>query len=97
MFIFRNFILMILQILYFAANVFQIILIIRAIMSWFFPHSYNRFYQILIQITEPVLSRVRRFLPQMSIDISPLIVILFIDFIFKGFILKTLYQIFYNM
>ena len=97
MFVIRNLTLLLLQVIYFAANVFEVILIIRAVMSWFFHNPYNRFYQLLIQITEPVLSRVRRFLPAMSIDISAIIVILIIDFIIKGFILKTLFQFFVGM
>ncbi|MBN1327326.1 MAG: YggT family protein [Candidatus Cloacimonetes bacterium] len=97
MFVFRNLLITIIRLLYAAANIFEILLIIRAVMSWFMPNPYNRFYQILIQITEPVLYQIRRFLPRMSIDFSPMIAILIIEFIIKGFILISLAQLVANM
>ncbi|MBN2460827.1 MAG: YggT family protein [Candidatus Cloacimonetes bacterium] len=90
MFALKNLLLTFIKLLYTIANIFEVILIIRAVMSWFIPSHDNRIFLILVRITEPVLYRIRRFLPAMSIDFSPLIAILIVDFIIKGFILRTL-------
>ncbi|MCD6102316.1 MAG: YggT family protein [Candidatus Cloacimonetes bacterium] len=57
------------------------IIIIRAIISWFSPNYSNPFIHFLITVTEPVLSPIRRLIPIRGIDISPIIVILIIEFI----------------
>jgi len=49
--------------------------------------------RFLYQITEPVLWRVRRFLPPLGgLDLSPLIVILAIVFL-QQFLVPTLYEL----
>ncbi|WKZ32515.1 MAG: YggT family protein [Thermodesulfobacteriota bacterium] len=69
------------------------IIVIRAILSWVNPDPYNPIVRFLYQITEPVLGRVRRMLPQMGgLDISPLVVILIIYFIQAG-IIPSLYEL----
>ncbi|MBE7414592.1 MAG: YggT family protein [Deltaproteobacteria bacterium] len=69
------------------------IIVIRAIISWVNPDPYNPIVRFLYQITEPVLGRVRRILPQMGgLDISPLIVILIIYFVQAG-IIPSLYEL----
>lgn len=62
-----------------AIDIYMIIIVIRAVMSWFSPNPYNRFFQFLISITEPVLGRIRRFLPVSGIDFSPFIVIILLS------------------
>jgi YggT family protein len=61
--------------------VFQIYIFIvigRAIISWVNPDPYNPIVRFLYNATEPVLSRMRRFLPlQFSgIDFSPIALLL---------------------
>ena len=76
-------------------DIYMIIVIIRAVLSWF-PINRNgsmfRIYLFLIQITEPVLSRVREFLsrmiPNMAIDFSPFIVIILLN-ILRNFIARA--------
>lgn len=60
-------------------DLYIIVIIIRAIMSWFTANPHNQIYQLLIQITEPVLAPFRRLLPAMTIDFSPLIVIILLQ------------------
>ena len=62
-----------------ALDLYMIAIIIRAIVSWFSPDPYNQIYQFLIKLTEPVLGRIRRFLPNSTIDFSPFIAILLIS------------------
>ncbi|HOD54999.1 MAG TPA: YggT family protein, partial [Candidatus Cloacimonadota bacterium] len=64
------------------------VLIIRAIISWFSPDPYNPLYRALINITEPVLDPFRRVLPAFAgMDLSPIVVILIIEYIIKGMVL----------
>ena len=73
-------------------DIYMIIIIIRAVLSWF-PiernSSFFRIYFFIIQITEPVLGRVREFLsrmvPNMAIDFSPFIVIILLN-VLRNFI-----------
>jgi len=60
-------------------QIYVYIVIIRALISWFNPDPRNQLYRLLYDITEPVLLRIRRLLPDMrGIDISPIVLILLI-------------------
>ena len=60
-------------------QIYVYIVIIRALISWFNPDPRNQLYRLLYDITEPVLLRIRRILPDMrGIDISPIVLILLI-------------------
>ena len=67
------------------------IVIGRAILSWVNPDPYNPIVRFLHDVTEPVLSRIRRMLPVLggSIDFSPMILILAIYFL-MSFLVPTL-------
>lgn len=41
---------------------FELVMVIRAVMSWIMPGDANRFTQIVYGITEPVIAPVRRLL-----------------------------------
>ncbi len=76
-------------------NLYVIIIIIRAILSWFNPNPYNPGMVFLIKITDPVLERIRRLLPLGSgvgLDLSPIIAIFGLLFI-KYFLVASLYDI----
>ncbi|HHE37116.1 MAG TPA: YggT family protein [Candidatus Cloacimonetes bacterium] len=66
-------------------DIYMILIILRAILSWFSPDPYNPLYQLLIRITEPVLGRIRKLVPTPGIDFSPFIAIILIQII-SGFI-----------
>ena len=59
------------------------IVIIRALLSWVSPDPYNTIVQFLRSATDPLLYRVRRWLPMSfgGIDFSPIIVIAAIIFL----------------
>ena len=70
--------------MFFLANlidIYIIIIVVRAIISWFPINRYNPFIIALYNITEPVLKPIRRLIPISGIDFSPLIVILILEFI----------------
>jgi YggT family protein len=74
--------------------IYMWIVIIRALISWVSPNPYNPIVRFLYRATEPVLGRVRRWLPigGMGIDFSPLIVILVIYFL-RIFLVRILFQL----
>ena len=68
------------------------LIIIRAVVSWFNPDQFNPMYQFLMRVTEPVLEPLRRLLPPMGLDISPIIAILAIWFL-QRFLVSSLYDL----
>ncbi len=72
------------------------LVIIRAFISWVNPDPYNPIVQFLYKTTEPLLERIRRFLPAMPIDISPIIAIVLI-YMLKNFIIGVLMEIAYSL
>jgi YggT family protein len=69
---------------------YVLLIIIRALLSWFSPNPYNKLVQLLFRATEPVLSPIRRIVPLQGIDISPIIAILLIDMVVKRLIIGLL-------
>jgi len=70
------------------------VVIISAVMSWVNPDPYNPIVRALRSLTEPVLYRVRKWLPFVyigGIDLSPIVVLVGIQFI-KIFVIQSLYQ-----
>ncbi|HEU0264156.1 MAG TPA: YggT family protein [Geobacterales bacterium] len=63
-------------------TIYMFIMAARAIISWFSPDPYNPIVSFLIQTTEPLLRRFRRFIPPIgAIDITPIVVFLLIIFL----------------
>jgi YggT family protein len=55
---------------------------LRAILSWFSLDPRNPLIQMLDQITEPILSPLRRVVPRIGmIDITPLVAIILLQFL----------------
>jgi len=80
-----------------ALDIYMYIIIGRAIISWVNADPYNPIVRFLYKATEPVLYRVRRFMPDMGgLDLSPLVVI-FAIYVFKLFIIKSLYMMAYSL
>lgn len=68
------------------------LILIRALISWVNPDPFNPVVQFLNRTTEPILQPIRRLLPPMGIDISPIIAFLAIIFL-KSFLVATLFDI----
>ena len=60
-------------------EVYNYIILARVLMSWIIQDPFNKFYQFLYRLTEPVLAPIRNILPQMGLDISPIIVFFAIE------------------
>jgi YggT family protein len=90
LFIIGNLIEAIARVLGMVLNIYMFIIIVRALASWFSMDPYNPLYQFLIRITEPVLWRVRKYLPAAAgVDFSPIVVILIIYFL-QAFVVQSL-------
>jgi len=91
MFIAKNFIMAVAQLIDFLLTAYMWIVIGRAVVSWVSADPYNPVVRFLHEATEPVLSRIRRLLPISvgGFDFSPVIVILCIIFL-QSFLVPTL-------
>ena len=64
------------------AYAFNFAVLGRVVMSWIVPDGKDPMSQMLHQITEPVLSPIRRILPSTGMfDLSPMIALLLLNFI----------------
>lgn len=58
-------------------DLYILAVIVRVVLSWINFDPHNPFVKFLIQITEPVLKKIRQAVPSISgIDFSPMILIL---------------------
>ncbi|RLK51408.1 YggT family protein [Alkalispirillum mobile] len=67
----------VIQVLSLLFTLYTVIIIIQVIMSWVNPHSHHPGVAILHSLSEPVLSPIRRMLPDLGgLDLSPLVALL---------------------
>lgn len=93
MFIIKNLFSALAGIIHLIITLYIYMIIARAVVSWINVNPYNAFVRFLVQSTEPVLSRIRRYMPDLGgIDISPLVLILILVFVDR-FIVVTLRQL----
>ena len=93
MFVFRHFIDAIATVIDLVLGFYMWVLIIRAVISWVNPDPYNPVVRILYNMTDPLMYRVRRFLPLVfgGIDLTPMVLILIIVFL-RNFLVPTLHD-----
>lgn len=97
MFLLGNFILAVAKLVNFVFDAYIIIVFARAVISWVNADPYNPIVRFLVQATDPLLSRIRRYVPLLGgIDISPMILILAILFL-QNLLVPTLQQIALNL
>ena len=79
-------------------NVLMILIFARVLGSWFIrdPYAIPKPYYVIIQLTEPILGPFRkllsRFQGNMGIDISPVLAIIVLNFIYR-MLYRFLYQL----
>ena len=62
--------------LYALIGLYELLIFVRIIVSWFGLSYGNRWMRLLIQITEPLLAPMRRFVPTVGMfDVSPMIAV----------------------
>jgi YggT family protein len=94
MFILANFLIAVAKALQIVLTLYMYVIIAQAILSWVSPDPYNPIVRFIRNITEPVLYRVRSWLPVVfgGIDFSPIVVILGIVFL-QSFVVNSLYML----
>jgi len=72
-------------------NLFQILILVRAVLSWMPHNQFNQIISIIYQVTEYILKPIRNTLPFVfsGIDFSPIIAFLLIGFIKKILLLAV--------
>ncbi len=96
MFVLGNFIEGVAKVLDMVLTIYIWIIVIRALISWVNPDPYNPVVQFLYRVTEPVLRPIRRWLPNIGIDFSPVVVIAVIIFI-QTFVVQSLIQLAFRL
>ena len=93
MFVVNNFMMAIAQLIDFLLSAYMWIIIGRAVISWVNADPYSPVVRFLYEVTEPLLSRIRKLLPfsMGGIDFSPMILIMVIMFL-QSFLVPTLKQ-----
>lgn len=94
MFVWTNLVIWIAQLLDSLLWLYFWIVIIATIMTWIEPNPYNPIVRAIYSITEPVFDFVREHIPVIfgGIDLSPLVVIIAIEF-FQQYLIPTLTHI----
>ena len=63
----------------------------RVIMSWISPAGNDPVSPILHQLTEPILSPIRRFMPETGMfDLTPMVALLLLNFVVRPLILSVI-------
>ncbi len=97
MFMLGNFIMAIAKLINVVLSAYIWLVIGRAVISWVNADPYNPVVRFLVQVTDPLLQRIRRVVPFMGgIDLSPMILIFGIVFL-QNFLVPTLMQIGMNL
>ena len=96
MFVLSNLLLALSQVLDIGLSVFYWMILIRALLSWVSPDPSNPIVQFLHRATDPVLDPIRRLMPPMPIDISPILAFLAIIFL-RSFLVQTLRDLAYRL
>ena len=98
MFVASNFLKAVASILDFLLTAYMWVIIGRAVISWVNADPYNPIVRFLYEITEPLLGRIRRYLPVSmgSMDFSPVILIVIIMFL-QSFLVPTIKQMAHGM
>ncbi|MBF0619437.1 MAG: YggT family protein [Candidatus Omnitrophica bacterium] len=96
MFVLSNFLVAFAKVLGIGLEVYQWIIIGRVLASWLNPDPFNPIVRFLEQATDPVLAPIRRVIPPMGLDLSPMIVILIIMFC-RYFLVQTLYDLAFSL
>jgi len=87
-----NFLSAVARLIDFALGAYVWVVIARAVISWVNPDPYNPIVRFLRQVTDPLLDRIRRYLPAMGgLDLSPIILIMAIYFL-QSFLVPSLQQ-----
>lgn len=90
MFVIKNFLVALAGLVDLVFTIYIFVIIGRAVITWVNADPYNPVVRFLHQATDPLLYRIRRFIPVIGgIDFSPMVLLLAVIFL-KSFIVPTL-------
>lgn len=92
MFVLSNFVDALASVVSILLTIMYWLILIRALLSWVSPDPFNPLVQFLMRTTEPILEPIRRLLPPLPLDISPIIAFFIIIFL-RRFLVATLYDL----
>ncbi len=93
MFILGHFFTTIAKLLHFVFQAAIILFLIRAVMSWLQPDTRQPVVSFIYRITDPVLYRIRQFMPSFgTLDLSPMVIIVVCWFL-DSFLVSSLADI----
>ncbi len=93
MFVISNFLNALASLVNFVLSAYMWVIIGRVIISWVNADPYNPIVRFIYDITDPLLQRIRRYIPIFGggLDFSPMILILAIIFL-RSFLVPTLHH-----
>ena len=97
MFVFANILEAIIYVVDTVLTIYSFVVIVACLISWVNPDPYNPIVRILRNLTEPVLWRIRKYLPftyVSGLDLSPVVLLLAIQLI-RMIVVKSLMQALY--
>ncbi len=67
-------------------------ILLRVLFSWLRPHPNNAIVRLIYQITEPILSPLRRYVPAFGgLDITPMIALMLLELV-RTLVLSILFR-----
>lgn len=99
MFVFGNLIGTLANLLDFAMQALMLVLLVNAILSWFPGARGNPVAEVLERVSGVVCDPVRRAFPTAfgGIDFAPLLVMILLQFVGRGFVVPTLHDLAFRM
>ena len=92
MFVLGNFVAALAQIIGILLTAMYWLILVRALASWLNPDPFNPIMQFLQRTTEPILEPIRRLLPPLAFDLSPIIAWMAIVFL-QRFLVSSLFDL----
>lgn len=92
MFIFSSLFVALARVVDMVCGLYTWVIVFRALISWVNPDPSNPIVQFLERSTEPLLGPIRRLLPRLPIDISPIILLIAVAFL-QTFLVRVLYSL----
>ena len=99
MFVMGNFLSMVALVLDFVFQALMLILLVNAVLSWFQPKPSHPIVDLLDRVSDFVCEPVRRLFPTAmgGIDFAPLVVMLAVQFVGRGFVVATLMDLAFRL
>ena len=91
MFVAGNLLEVIAQLISWLAGLYVLMIIGRVVCSWVNADPYNPIVRFLTVATDPVLERIRRFIPPVAgLDFSPIVAVVIVEYGIRVFLVNTL-------